>query len=139
MKRNRISAPFVLLVLLSSCIVASCAVFAQEAPKLKVTPLLREPLTGQPDKEVVMVIVEFPPGSGTGRHTHPGDEYATVLEGTVTGQKEGAEAKTYAAGQSYHNETSVVHEARNTGGVPAKTLNVFVVDKGKQLTQPVKQ
>jgi hypothetical protein len=51
------------------------------APAFKVTSLLKESLTRQPDKEVVMVLIERPPGAGTGRHTHPGDEYATILEG----------------------------------------------------------
>jgi quercetin dioxygenase-like cupin family protein len=85
-----------------------------------------------------MLIVEWPPGLSTGLHTHPGDEYATVLEGEVTGQKQNGETKTYTAGQSYHNEAGVVHEAKNTGNQTAKTLNVFVVEKGKPLVQPVK-
>ena len=112
---------------------------AQEAPKLKITPLQKEALTGQPDKEVFTAIVEWPPGAGTGLHTHPGDEYTTVLEGEVVGRKEGAESKTYTAGQSYHNEPGVVHEATNKANALAKTFNVFVVEKGKPVTQPVKQ
>lgn len=112
---------------------------AQEAPKLKITPLQKEALTGQPDKEVLSLIVEWPPGSGTGLHTHPGDEYTTVLEGEVIGRKEGGEAKTYTAGQSYHNEPGVVHEANNKASAPAKTFNVFVVEKGKPVTEPVKR
>jgi len=112
---------------------------AQEAPKLKVTPLQKEALTGQSDKEVLTLIVEWPPGSGTGLHTHPGDEYTTVLEGEVVGRKEGAEAKTYTAGQSYHNEPGVVHEATNKGSAPAKTFNVFVIEKGKPVSEPVKR
>ncbi|WP_186467651.1 cupin domain-containing protein [Bradyrhizobium stylosanthis] len=115
------------------------AALAQEAPKLKVIPLQKEPLTGQPDKEVISVIVEWPPGSGTGLHTHPGDEYTTVLEGEVVGRKEGSEAKTYTAGQSYHNEPGVVHEANNKASGTAKTFNVFVVEKGKPLSDPVKR
>ncbi|WGD54720.1 cupin domain-containing protein [Bradyrhizobium sp. CB1650] len=127
-----------LVIGISLCI-PSNFVRAQEAPKLKIIPLQKEPLTGQAEKEVISVIVEWPPGSGTGLHTHPGDEYTTVLEGEVVGGKEGAEAKTYTAGQSYHNEPGVVHEATNKGSAPAKTFNVFVVDKGKPLSQPAKQ
>lgn len=112
---------------------------AQDTPKLKITPLQKEPLTGQPDKEVLSLIVEWPPGSGTGLHTHPGDEYTTVLEGEVIGRKEGSEAKTYTAGQSYHNDPGVVHEATNKASAPAKTFNVFVVEKGKPVTEPVKR
>jgi len=130
-------------VLSSIALVATVMVtpvaLAQEPPKLKMTPLQKEPLTGQPDKEVISLIVEWPPGSGTGLHTHPGDEYTTVLEGEVVGRKEGSEAKTYAAGQSYHNEPGVVHEANNKASAPARTFNVFVVEKGKPVTEPVKR
>ncbi|MBR0705489.1 cupin domain-containing protein [Bradyrhizobium liaoningense] len=130
-------------LLLSLVLIAGlCAptpLLSQDAPKLKITPVQKEPLTGQPDKEVVALIVEWPPGSGTGLHTHPGDEYTTVLEGEVVGRKEGAEPKTYAAGQSYHNEPGVVHEANNKAASPAKTFNVFVVEKGKPISEPVKK
>ena len=84
-----------------------------------------------------MVLIEWPPGTFTGRHTHPGDEYATVFEGTLTGQKENAEAKTYGPGQSYHNEAGVVHEAKNASNQVVKSLSIFVVEKGKPLVQPV--
>jgi quercetin dioxygenase-like cupin family protein len=137
MKPTHILAPLALVTVIAFCTTNTVA-RAQEPPKLKVTPLQKEPLTGQLDKEVFSLIVEWPPGSGTGLHTHPGDEYTTVLEGEVIGRKEGSEAKTYTAGQSYHNEPGVVHEANNKGTVPAKTFNVFVVEKGKSVTEPVK-
>jgi quercetin dioxygenase-like cupin family protein len=138
MKPTHILASLALVTVIAFC-TTNTVVCAQESLKLKVTPLQKEPLTGQSDKEVLSLIVEWPPGSGTGLHTHPGDEYTTVLEGEVIGRKEGSEAKTYTAGQSYHNEPGVVHEANNKGIVPAKTFNVFVVEKGKPVTEPVKR
>jgi quercetin dioxygenase-like cupin family protein len=127
------SAAFALCILIGSSASAQ-----QQAPAAKITPLLKESLTGQPDKEVVIVLIEWPPGVGIGRHTHPGDEYATVLEGTLTGQIENAEAKTYSAGESYHNEAGVVHEAKNASNQTVKSMSIFVVEKGKPLVQPVK-
>ena len=138
MKLAHILAPLTLVALTAFCTTSTIS-GAQEAPKIKITPLQKEPLTGQPDKEVLSLIVEWPPGSGTGLHTHPGDEYTTVLEGEVIGRKEGGEAKTYVAGQSYHNEPGVIHEANNKASGPAKTFNVFVVQKGKPVTEPAKR
>ena len=138
MKLIRTITPLALIATIAFCATNTVA-RAQDAPKLKVTPLQKEALTGQADKEVITLIVEWPPGSGTGLHTHPGDEYTTVLEGEVVGRKEGSEAKTYTAGQSYHNEPGVVHEANNKGSAPAKTFNVFVIEKGKPVTEPVKR
>src|ERR1700754_2058430 len=115
MKLAHVLAPLALAAIVAACPVAR----AEEPPKIKAIPLQKEPLTGLPDREVVSVMVEWPPGSGTGLHTHPGDEYTTVLEGELIGRREGGEAKTYSAGQSYHNEPGVVHEANNKGSVPA--------------------
>ena len=114
-------------------------VLAQQTPALappyKVTPLLKGPVTGDPNKETVMIRVDWPPNVSTGRHTHPGDEYGTVLEGTLISQDEGGEWKTYNAGESYHKVPGVVHETKSVDQ-PAKSLNVFVVEKGKPMVQP---
>ncbi|MBV9834247.1 MAG: cupin domain-containing protein [Alphaproteobacteria bacterium] len=105
------------------------------APAAKATPLMKAPFTADPNKEVVMLRVEWPANVSTPWHTHPGDEYATVLEGSLITQVEGAEPKTITAGQSYHQPTGIVHMAR-TGNQPAVTINVFVVDKDKPMMQP---
>jgi quercetin dioxygenase-like cupin family protein len=136
--RARASIAITLGVTLTAILVNS-NVMAQQAPALappyKVTPLLKGPVTGDPNKETVMIRVEWPPNVSTGRHTHPGDEYGTVLEGTLISQDEGGEWKTYNAGESYHKVTGVVHETKS-GDQPAKSLNVFVVEKGKPMVQP---
>jgi len=107
------------------------------APPFKVTVVVNETdVTGAPGKVFVMLIAEFPPGIGTGRHTHPGDEYGTVLEGSVQTMQAGGEWKTVNAGQSYYVPANVVHETKNNGTVPAKTVNAFVVDKGKPRATP---
>jgi quercetin dioxygenase-like cupin family protein len=107
-------------------------------PPYKVTPLVSAPLTADPSKETVVVRVDWPANVSTPWHTHPGDEYATVLEGSLITQREGEEAKTVLGGQSYHHPAGVVHVAK-TGDQPATTINVFVVEKGKPFLAPVKK
>jgi quercetin dioxygenase-like cupin family protein len=108
------------------------------APPYKVTPLVSAPLTADPSRETVVVRVDWPANVSTPWHTHPGDEYATVLEGSLVTQREGEEAKTLVAGQSYHHPAGVVHVAK-TGDQPATSINVFVVEKGKPFLAPVKK
>ena len=84
-----------------------------------------------------MVSVEFAPGSTTGRHTHPGDEYTVVLQGILELSAEGRETRRVSAGDVYHNPRGLVHEARNVGDTPARVAITFVVDKGGPITQPV--
>jgi len=108
-----------------------------QAPGLAIRPLLRTTQSGDDTKESVMVSAEFAPGSTTGRHTHPGDEYTFVLQGTLELIAEGRETRRVSAGEVYHNPRGLVHEARNVGDTPARVAITFVIDKGKPITQPV--
>jgi quercetin dioxygenase-like cupin family protein len=92
--------------------------------------------TGVPDKVFTLITAEWPPGATTGRHTHPGDEYGTVVEGTLVTRQDGGEWKTLEAGQSYYVPAGVVHETRNTSEKPARSYNGFIVDKGKPRATP---
>ena len=58
-----------------------------------------------------------------------------MLEGAVISQDQGGDWKTYKVGDSYHKVSGVVHETKS-GDQPAKTINIFVVEKGKPLVQP---
>lgn len=100
------------------------------------TPLLRTPLSGDPTREAFMGIAEFAPGGFTGRHTHPGDEFATVLEGTLELRADGREPRRVGRGDTYHNPRGLVHDTRNMGIGPARVVSTFIIDAGKPLMQP---
>lgn len=104
----------------------------------KPTPLLRAAVSGDDSKEAVLALAEFAPGGTTGRHTHPGDEYGTVLEGTLELLIDGRDPRRVSAGEAYYTPKGVVHETRNVGAGAAKTSNMFVIDKGKSLTEAAK-
>lgn len=115
--------------------------FAAEAPKPVVTPILDDTYSGDASKHAIVATAEWPVGADTGWHTHPGDEYSYVLEGMVAiiTRENGAQSmRTYKAGEAYHNVKGVVHDARNVGDGPARTLIVMIAEKGKPLSQPVK-
>jgi quercetin dioxygenase-like cupin family protein len=107
------------------------------AEQVKVNMLVLEaPVTGMPDKVFTLISAEWSPAVSTGRHTHPGDEYGTVVEGTVVTRQDGTEWKTVTTGQSYYVPAGVVHETKNAGDAPAKTYNAFIVEKGKPRATP---
>lgn len=103
-----------------------------------VSVLKRAPLTGDAAREAVVATAEFAPGASTGWHTHPGDEYATVLEGVLEVRARDRAPLRVEAGQAYHNARGVIHETRNVGSARARVLSTFVVDRGQPLVQPVK-
>jgi quercetin dioxygenase-like cupin family protein len=131
--------PLALFVPFVVCGILVPATAIAQAPGITAKPLLRTTLSGDDTKESVMLAVEFAPGAGTGRHTHPGDEYTTVLEGTLELRADGREVRKVSAGDVYHNPRGLIHEARNVGDKPARVAITFVVDKGKPITQPVQQ
>jgi len=116
---------------------ASVTALAQQAQAPKLTMLASEtPVAGVPDKVFTLLAAEWPPGVTTGRHTHPGDEYGTVTEGTLVTRQDGGEWKTVTAGQSYYVPGGVVHETKNEGNMPAKSYNAFFTEKGKPRATP---
>jgi quercetin dioxygenase-like cupin family protein len=88
---------------------------------------------GQTGREVIQVRVDFAPGAAFGMHTHPGEEVAYVLEGSLEYQFEGKPPITLKAGDSLFIPTGMPHAARNVGSVNAAELATYLVDKGKPL------
>jgi quercetin dioxygenase-like cupin family protein len=107
-----------------------------QATGVTAKPLLRTTLSGDDSKETVIAAIEFAPGATTGVHTHPGDEYATVLEGALELRPQGQPARRVSAGQAYHNAKGLVHETVNVGPGTTRTVSTFVVDNGKPLSIP---
>jgi hypothetical protein len=69
-----------------------------QTPCITAKPLLRTSLSGDEGKETVVLDVEIAPGATTGRHKHPGDEYATVLQGTLELRVEWRDIRRVSAG-----------------------------------------
>jgi quercetin dioxygenase-like cupin family protein len=91
-----------------------------------------------PGREVVQAVAEIQPGGQSGRHTHPGEEVAYILEGTVVIEMDGKPAVSKTAGEGILIPAGTVHNAKNTGKTVAKVLATYVVEKGKPVTTPVK-
>src|SRR5215212_6539550 len=96
------------------------------------TEVLRHDL-GAPGRELIQVRVDFAPGAAFGMHTHPGEEVAYVLEGSLEYQFEGKPPITLKAGNSLFIPAGTPHAARNVGSVNAAELATYIVDKGKPL------
>ena len=110
---------------------------AQQAPAVKRNMVLKTDMS-VPDREGVMAWVELPPGTAEGKHTHPAEVFAFVLEGTITLENEGNPTATLKAGDVFHVLPGKVHQAINNGSVTAKLAAVFVAEKGTPLTTQVK-
>ena len=86
----------------------------------------------------MQVRAEFEPGASIGKHTHPGEEFGYLLEGTLELEIAGKPNATLKAGDTFFVPPETVHAARNVGKGPAKVLATYVVEKGKPLATMAK-
>ena len=102
------------------------------------TVLLRTEVAGVEGKEVVVVFAEIAPGATTGQHLHAGQEFAYVLEGSLTMAREGQPTVTFKPGEVFQQPPKQVHEGQNASATaPVKILAFYLADKGQPLTTAV--
>jgi quercetin dioxygenase-like cupin family protein len=99
---------------------------------IKRTDLLRHDLS-VPGRELVQVRVDFAPGVAFGKHSHPGEEIAYVLEGSLEYQLEGKPPVTLKAGDALFIPAGTIHSAKNVGKGNGAELATYIVEKGKPL------
>jgi quercetin dioxygenase-like cupin family protein len=88
-------------------------------------------------REVVQVRVDFGPGAAFGRHPHPGEEIAYVIEGSLEYQVEGKPPVTLEDGEVLFIPAGTLHAARNVGKGNGAELATYIVEKGKPLVAMV--
>ena len=127
------TAKLIALVLLG---LMSGSAMAQEA---KVAPLMSKALAENPGKEVLMITVEYPPGSVDPVHRHNAQAFVYVLEGSIVMQVKGGKEVTLTPGQTFYEGPDDIHVVgRNASATePAKFLVVLIKDKGAPVLVPV--
>jgi quercetin dioxygenase-like cupin family protein len=123
------------LMLILLCLMTVAAT-AQEP---KVTPIMSKDLTDAPGKEVLMIIVEYPPGGADPIHIHNAHGFVYVLEGSVVMQVKGGKQVTLKPGQTFYEGPDDVHTVgRNASSTePAKFLVFLIKNKGAPILTPV--
>jgi quercetin dioxygenase-like cupin family protein len=119
-------------------VVATFTVAAQQPAQqtgFKRTPVQQGDLS-VPGREAVQAIAEISPGAESGRHTHPGEEFGYVLEGTISVEVQGKPAMMKKAGEGFIIPAGTIHNARNTSKAVAKVLATYIIEKGKPVATP---
>ena len=130
----------VLLFLMPVTLMAQQPAVSQ-APKASVTSLTSKDLPEFPGKEVLMITVEYPPGSVDPIHRHNAHAFVYVLEGSIIMQVKGGKEVTLMPGQTFYEGPNDVHVVgRNASSTkPAKFVVFFVKDKGAPVLVPLPQ
>ena len=112
---------------------------ASQAPQASVTSLTSKDLREFPGKEVLMITVEYPPGSVDPIHRHNAHAFVYVLEGSIIMQVKGGKEVTLTPGQTFYEGPDDVHVVgRNASSTkPAKFVVFFVKNKDAPVLVPV--
>ena len=128
-------------LILHSLIVAALpfsAAFAQTAPQPIVAPVMQKDLTDLPGREMLMLSVEYPPGTVEHIHRHDAYAFVYVLEGSIVEGVRGGKEVTLTPGQTFYEGPDDVHTVgRNASATkPAKFLVVMLKKKGVDAVLP---
>jgi len=128
----------VLLFLTPGTLMAQQPSATNQAPHASVTPLASKDLPEFPGKEVLMITVQYPPGSVDPIHRHNAHAFVYVLEGSIIMQVKGGKEVTLSPGQTFYEGPDDVHVVgRNASSTkPAKFVVFFIKDKGAPVLAP---
>jgi quercetin dioxygenase-like cupin family protein len=108
------------------------------SPQPVVIPAMQKDLAGVPGREMVMLTVEYPPGTVEHVHRHDAYAFVYVLEGSIIEGVRGGKEVTLTPGQTFYEGPDDVHTVgRNASATkPAKFLVVMVKKKGVDAVLP---
>jgi len=107
-----------------------------QAPGIQRTDLVQHDIS-VPGHQGVQVRVDFAAGAFAPKHTHPGEEIAYVLEGTLEYQLGEQPPVRLRAGEALFIPAGTPHSARNVGKGRASELATYIVRKDAPLVAPL--
>jgi quercetin dioxygenase-like cupin family protein len=136
--KNKPILVLVLLLLMPGALMAQHSAAPSQAPQAAVTPLTSKDLPEFPGKEVLMITVEYPPGSVDPIHRHNAHAFIYVLEGSIIMQVKGGKEVTVTPGQTFYEGPNDIHVVgRNASTTkPARFVVFFIKEKGAPVLVP---
>jgi quercetin dioxygenase-like cupin family protein len=87
--------------------------FVNAMQHVKVQELYKADLVTSAGREASVFLAELGPGANMGKHYHPGDAFAYILEGTMLLEIAGKQSVTLKPGQSGSVPPRIVHDDKN--------------------------
>lgn len=107
----------------------ACEADVRRSPQSEiVTQLIDKEMVGVPNKELLMLTVEYLPGGASLPHRHDAQVFVYVLQGELRMQNAGSPAVTLRAGQTFYESPTDVHVvSANASKTAAAKILVFIV------------
>lgn len=118
------------MLISAAAVLAVLSVSGAQPPAAKFSELQRRAIPGT-ELEGVTTVAEIPPGATSKRHSHPGEDFGYLIEGTIVLMVDGEPPVTVHAGEVFFTERGRIHNARNIGTTTARAVDTYVIDRGK--------
>lgn len=94
--------------------------------------VIKQGLPGEPVRDLMLVEVTYPPGTGSPAHLHANGVMAFVVTGTIASKVGDTPEQTFSAGNAWWEPPGAVHRvSRNASSTePAKLLAIYIAPKG---------
>jgi quercetin dioxygenase-like cupin family protein len=137
---NNVSLASVLALLAATKSTTSFA--ASEGAKSSRRDVIKQTLPGDPPREITLVEVNYPPGTGSPAHQHANGVMAFVVSGSIASKVGDAPEQTYGAGEAWWEPVGSIHRvSRNASSTePATLFAIYIAPTGatvEQLMRPM--
>jgi quercetin dioxygenase-like cupin family protein len=102
--------------------------------------VIRQELPGEPARDIILVEVTYPPGTGSPAHLHANGVMAFVVSGAVASKVGEAPEQTFHAGDAWWEPPGAIHRvSRNASPTePATLLAIYIAPKGASAAELMK-
>src|SRR5262249_17223954 len=104
--------------------------------------VIKQRLPGEPEREISLVEVSYPPGAGSPPHVHANGVMAFVVSGAVVSKVGDGPEQTFHAGDAWWEPEGAIHRvSRNASSTESATLlAIYIAPKdatAADLMQPI--
>jgi quercetin dioxygenase-like cupin family protein len=94
--------------------------------------VIKQRLPGEPERDISLVEVSYPPGTGSPPHLHANGVMAFVVSGTIVSKVGDGTEQTFHAGDAWWEPPGAIHRvSRNASSTePATLLAIYIAPKG---------
>jgi quercetin dioxygenase-like cupin family protein len=94
--------------------------------------VIKQDLPGEPARELILLEVTYPPGTGSPAHLHANGVMAFVVSGAIVSKVNDGPEQTFNAGAAWWKPPGAVHRvSRNASATePATLLAIYIAPKG---------
>ena len=94
--------------------------------------VIKQELPGEPARDLSLVEVSYPPGTGSPPHLHANGVMAFVVSGTITSKVGDGLEQTFHTGEAWWEPPGAIHRVSRNASLnePATLLAIYIAPKG---------